>query len=366
MRLCSFLTLSLLLLSWGEIRAKAEEEDWKHQYVLFLMEGLDPTSGLTHRWTPFLAMATGNGNGVKAADMRIDDYKFSWLTHLYAATRIEYGSSDLAPIEQGYRGLLEVLSETYGYSVAVFSDYKKALPEGVRTRYQVIDVPRDGSFVKEVAFERLPHTSRRVVLVHMGGAFGTTKAFGYGSENYGAQLACLDWQIETIATRLASDFHGDSTFAVLSNHGGQGSPYKRGENELHTSLVRVPFGAWGSGIGKCGTCEASETETMQIAHTLLEAGGLDAPDYWKYKLVPEFVSDDADLAQAAAWHSPSHYPGGICPVPWDYDSASVRVYNWVMAAAVLVLMTASAKLIFPHAMKNFLSLPEIRKRTRGV
>lgn len=369
MRVFLFLLLSSHLLAWGGSLARADEEDWKHQYVLFLVEGLDPTSGLMHRWMPYLAAATSDGHGVKATDMRIDDYKFSWLTHLYAATRIEYGSSDLAPIEQGYHGLLEVLSETYGYSVAVFSDYKQALPEGVRNRYHVVDVPRDGSFVKEVVFERLPHTSRRVVVVHMGGAFGTTRAFGYDSGNYGAQLACLDWQIETITARLGAEFHGDSTFAVMSNHGGQGAPYKHADGELHTTLVRVPFGAWGSGVGMCGSCGVDETETMQIAHTLLEAGGLDAPEYWKYKLVPEFVpgdADDTDVKLASAWGSPDRYPAGVCPVPWDYDSDSVHVFNWVWTAVVLGIMTVSAKIIFPHAIENFVSLKEVRKRMGGV
>lgn len=358
----SFGLLFLFLFSCGFWKVNADNEDWKHQYVMFLVEGLDSASGFTHRWTPYLAEATANGHGVRASDMRIDDYKFSWITHLYAATRIEYGSSDLAPIEQGYRGLLEVLSETYGYSVVVFSDFKKALPEGIRKQYHIIDVSRQKKFTNEVVFEKLPHTSRRMILIHMGGAFGTTKAFGYESENYGAQLACLDWQIETISTRLKNEFEGDTTFAVLSNHGGQRDPYTHGEDELHMSLVRVPFGAWGSGIGICGTCSLGEIETTQIAHTMLEAGGLDAPEYWKYELVSEFAPDDVDDVEPVSyWNSPDKYPAGVCPVPWDYDSEGVRLYNWFMGAFVLFLMICSSKLVFPHARQNFVSLETIKK-----
>ena len=358
----------LLLLCARHARAE-DDADWKHQYVLFLVEGLDPTMGLTPRWMPYLSAATREGHGVSAADMRIDDYKFSWITHLYGATRIEFGGSDLAPIEAGYRGLLETRSETYGYSVAVFSDYKEALPENVRRKFRVEGVGRGALFTDEVVYDRLPHTSRRVLLVHMGGAYGTSRSFGYESENYGAQLLCLDWQIETLARRLAEEFPGDSTFAVLSNHGGQGRPYKRGQDELHTALVRVPFGAWGSGVGTCGTCGVRESETTQIAHTLLEAGGLDAPEYWKYELVSEFSpddADDADLEPASAWSAHDKYPAGVCPVPWGFRKTGTRTFNYIMLAFVALIIVVTDKVVFGHARRNFISFEEIRKRMRGA
>jgi hypothetical protein len=295
-----------------------EDESKITQLIIFCIGGLSGHYS-TARYMPRTHGILSNGGGVYSSRMRTMyspySHKMGWAALFNSATVEEYGCTedqdycpsnyairdkhDTERVDKGlprsseaYQSVLDILRYDYEYSVEAYTDNPYEFVQTMGTNRHAHTGYKEHEtqemFADVCSEKNLEQTGRRVLIIHTDIMTRTAASRGYGSENYVAQLLCLDAMIEKAINSLWDWEPKDTAVFIVSNHGGYGYDHE----VLCLESVQVPLFAFGKHIKKHQTYISEPVEVLQFAPTLLKLAlgprmlyaGEDSPipTYWKH------------------------------------------------------------------------------------
>ena len=271
-----------------------DDDEDAHQLIIFAISGLSGISSGS-RYMPFVNKLS-SAHGVRTTKARTVSSTHSlpgWIGHFYAATPSEYGCIDdscsLPPEQSNYHSILDVLQYDYNYAISIHSNEcsqinnENIIEKVFKNKYPVSCHPlwedRD-SFIKIASSEEnLPQTNKRVIIFHFSGLDIIGQSMGYGSYNYRSHITCIDQQIKQITEKLWKWDEENSTFLLISNHGG----HKYNYNKFNLDSIQVPIAMWGYGIKEKVNLFTKSIDTTQVAPSILNCLEYDIPEEWNHK-----------------------------------------------------------------------------------
>jgi hypothetical protein len=264
--------------------ATEDDEEQGHQLVIFAIDALmsmDSTSRFMSNTQEFASKGLYTPhmrsiNAVTHSDVP------SWITIFYATSPELYGCDDngCGDIPRMFDDMptwLDILEEEEDYTVTVFSQNKKLIDEvldrdAIGFEYWTLDM------FDRVRDYRFPSTPNQAILIHFSGLERLGEVNGYDSFNYRAGVMCIDQQIAKITYALWQNNPNATTFALVSNHGGN----RYGHSKLDLNNIQVPFMMWGHRVVAHPRLTDQSLQTGQIGPTILTVLGLedDIPEFW--------------------------------------------------------------------------------------
>lgn len=256
----------------------------KHQLVVFAISGLTSKSS-TAPYMPLTHKMASKGLftlHMRSVNTILKSDKSSWISIFYAATPSLYGCDDngcddLPRMFDDMPTWLDIMEDSYGYSISVFSQDKKMFSD-------VLDRDVHGfpylstEMYDHILNFRLPNTPRNIIVIHFDGLERLGEVSGFESFNYRAAIECIDEQIGRLSSMLWENQPEHTTFMLISNHGGKFFDH----NVLTYDNIQVPFMMWGDGIKSGISLSEQSLQTIQIGATILDVLNMEdaMPDFW--------------------------------------------------------------------------------------
>ena len=209
----------------------------------------------------------------------------SWISIFYASSSSLYGCDDngcdgLPRMFDDMPAWLDILEESYGYDVVIFSQNGKMM-NNVLDRESFNSPVWTTKMFDQIQNHRFSNTPRRLILVHFSGLERMGEVSGYNSFNYRAGVACIDQQIALISYTLWKEYPESTTFMLMTDHGGE--LYDHAQLSLFN--LQVPFMMWGDGVVSHPRLTDQSLQTVQIGPTLLSLLNMEdsIPTFWSEK-----------------------------------------------------------------------------------
>lgn len=280
---------------------KASEVDFssdsqKHQLIAFAIDGLTTLSS-TSRFMPETHKMASRGlytSQMRTSTNIVNSDVPSWTSIFYASSSSLYGCddngcSDLPRMFDDMPTWLDILEESYGYDVTIFSQNGKFLEE-VLDRETFNTPIWTTQMFDQIQNHRFSNSPRRLILIHFSGLERMGEVSGYDSFNYRAGVTCIDQQIALISYALWKDNPESTTFMLMTDHGG--NMYDHASLSLFN--LQVPFMMWGDGVVSHPKLSDQSLQTVQIGPTILTVLNMEdsIPSFWAEKPLMHVKSDD--------------------------------------------------------------------------
>jgi hypothetical protein len=287
----------------------------------------------------------------------------SWVSIFYASSSSIYGCDDngCGEIPRMFDDMptwLDILETEYDYTVTVFSQNKKLIDE-------VLDRDSVGSDIwtldmfNRVKEYRFPSTPFQAVVIHFSGLGRVGEVNGYDSFNYRAGVMCIDEQIAKLAYFLWQNNEERTTFALMSNHGGN----RFGHSFLDLNNIQVPFMMWGYGVVARPRVNDQSLQTVQIGPTILSVLNMEEsiPIFWAERPIENIKVTDtkpvgitfSQLSSSAEKYL-SDIDASECRIPYSIKhSHIIRANRFIFVFMTLLMVLGSIFFQDPKGLMMF-------------
>jgi hypothetical protein len=225
----------------------------------------------------------------------------------------ESGCGDLPAIAWGAQNFIEILEESFGYEVNIFSEKPSLLSIILGDTYPITKF----SSKKCNFYEDLHYSTQgnRIILFHWHNIDRSGEANAFGGANYDLQVSTLDYQIYMLTLALWPYSGNHTTFFLMGDQGGDGF----GHDRFNIRSVQTPFVLWGYNVQKGVDFYDQPTSTVQMPITMFdvlyptESIGV-VPSYWNVNPITG-IRNENDYAIWADYESANIPDEPICSIP---------------------------------------------------
>lgn len=263
------------------VSVSATTTNTPHQFIIIAIEALEGSMA-TSRFMPLVQSFASKGVWTPMMRVPSSSPKINWKSIFYSLGPDRIGCDEewcgiVSQVSMNTRSLIDIFEEDFGYNVALFSENKKTMTNILNRYVTKFSYTETGSF-DNVHLPSLNNGQPRLVLLHYNGLQHIGEASGYGSTNYRAKIACFDKSIYKAVLELWADSPDNTTFLLVSNHGG----VEFNSKKFAMTGIQVPFMMWGQNVTVRAHISGQVTETLQIGPTVLSIFGHqdDIPSEW--------------------------------------------------------------------------------------